>query len=98
MLKRYAVETNSNVKDRMMLIIKIKRDGADIREAVRSLGKSDPWGYKWCTRYRQVGFNNLDDRSHTDRPPKVDRVVMRKIRKNARKKLIWTGKEMQDHF
>ena len=50
MLKRYAGETNSNVKDRMMLIIKIKRDGMDIREATRSLGKSDPWGYKWHAR------------------------------------------------
>ena len=30
MLKRYAVETNSKVKDRMMLIIKIKRDGMGI--------------------------------------------------------------------
>ena len=41
MLKRYAVETNGKVKDRMMLIIRIKRDGMDIREAARSLGKSD---------------------------------------------------------
>ena len=46
MLKRYTAETNSKTKDRMMLIIKIKRDGMDTREAVRSLGKSDPWGYK----------------------------------------------------
>ena len=44
MLKRYAVETNSKVKDRMMLIIKIKRDGMGIREAARSLEKSDSWG------------------------------------------------------
>ena len=46
MLKRHAAETNGKVKDRMMLIIKIKPDGMDIREAVRSLGKSDLWGYK----------------------------------------------------
>ena len=95
MLKRYAAETNSKIKDRMMLIIKIKRDGMDIREAARSLGNSDPWGYKWHARYLQVGFDNLDDQSHTGRLPKVDRDVMKKIRKNACKKLIWTGKEMQ---
>ena len=46
MLKRHAAETNGKVKDRMMLIIKIKRDGADIHEAARSLGKSGSWGYK----------------------------------------------------
>ena len=61
MLRRYAAETNGKVKDRMMLIIRIKRDNIDIREAARSLGKSDPWGYKWYARYRQVGFNDLDD-------------------------------------
>ena len=43
MLKKYAAETNSKIKDRMMLIIKIKRDGMDIREATKSLGKSGPW-------------------------------------------------------
>ena len=46
MLKRHAAETNGKVKDRMMLIIKIKRDGTDIHEAARSLGKSGSWGYK----------------------------------------------------
>ena len=54
MLKRYAAETNSRIKDRMMLIIRIKRDGTDIRKAVRSLWKSGSWGYKWYARYRQV--------------------------------------------
>ena len=54
MLKKYAAETNSRIKDRMMLIIRIKRDGMDIRKAARSLGKSGSWGYKWYARYRQV--------------------------------------------
>ena len=40
MLKKYAAETNSRIKDRMMLIIRIKRDGMDIHKAARSLGKS----------------------------------------------------------
>ena len=94
MLKRYAAETNGKIKDRMMLIIKIKRDGMDIRETARSLGKSGSWGYKWHTRYIQVGFDNLDDQPHTGRPLKADNAVMKKIRKNACRKLIWTGKEM----
>ena len=98
MLKRYAAETKGNVKDRMMLIIKIKRDGTDIHEAAKSLGKSGSWGYKWYARYNQVGFKNLDDGLHTGRPPKVSKAIMKKIRKNACRKLIWTGKEMQDYI
>ena len=46
MLKKYAVETNVKIKDRMVLIIEIKRDGMDIREAAKSLGKSGSWGHK----------------------------------------------------
>ena len=97
MLRKYAVETNGKVKDRMILIIRIKRDGMGTCEAARSLGKSDSGGCKWYTRYRQVGFNNLDDQPHTGRPPKVDRAVMKNIRKNARKKLVRTGREMQNY-
>ena len=98
MLKKYAAETKGRVKDRMMLIIKIKRDGMGIREAAKSLGKSGSWGYKWYARYNQVGFKNLDDQPHTGRPLKVGKAVMKKIRKNACRKLIWTGKEMQDYI
>ena len=97
MLKRYAAKTKGRVKDRMMLIIKIKRDGMDIREAAKSLGKSGSWGYKWYAKHVQAGFNNLDEQMHTGRPPKVDRAAMKKIRKNACKKLVRIGREMQDH-
>ena len=76
-------KTNSKIKDRMMLIIRIECDGMDIREAARSLGKSDPWGYKWYARYKQVGFYDLDDQVRTGRPPKVDKAIMRKIRKEC---------------
>ena len=98
MVKRYAAETNGKIKDRMMLIIKIKRDGMNIREATKSLGKSGSWGYKWYARYIQVGFDNLDDQPHIGRSLKVGKAVMKKIRKNACRKLIWTGKEMQDYI
>ena len=55
-------------------------------------------GDKWHARYKQVGFDNLDDMPHTGRPSKVDKAVMKKIRKNACRKLIWTGREMQDYI
>ena len=65
MLRMYAAKTNGKMKDRMMLIIRIKCDGMDIREAAKSLGKSGSGGYKWHARYNQIGFKNLDDQPHT---------------------------------
>ena len=67
MLKRYAAETKGRVKDRMMLIIEINHNGTDIRKVVRSLGKYEPWGYKWHAGYIRADFDNLDDRPHTGR-------------------------------
>ena len=101
MLKRFVTEKKYRIKDRMMLIIRIKYDGMDIRKVAKSLGKSGSGGgggYKWHARYKQVGFDNLDDMPHTGRPSKVDKAVMKKIRKNACRKLIWTGREMQDYI
>ena len=98
MLKMYNNESKGRVKDRMMLIIKIKHEGMDIRTAARSLGKAGSWGYKWHTRYTQVGFKNLDDRPHTGRRPNAGKEALKRIRKNACKKLVWTGKEMQDYI
>lgn len=46
MLKRFVTEKKCRIKDRMMLIIRIKYDGMDIRKAAKSLGKSGSWGYK----------------------------------------------------
>ena len=78
MLKKYAAETNDKVKDRIMLIIKIKHDSTDICEVARSLGKSDSWEYKWHARYRQAA-DGLDDQPRTGRPPKVNMAVMKEI-------------------
>ena len=44
MLKRYAAENDCNVKDRMMLIIRIQRDGITIRDSAKSLWESQPRG------------------------------------------------------
>ena len=98
MLNRYAAETDSGTKDRMMPVIKVKYDAMDIRDAAKSIGKSGLWGYKWYDRYAQVGFDLLADQSRTGRPPKVDGTLMKNIRKGSCRKLVWTGREMQDHI
>ena len=98
MLKRYAAETDCKTKDRMMLVIKVVHEGAAIDDAAKSLGKSARWGYKWLERYRQVGFDRLGDLPRSGRPSMVEKADMKKIRKGAYRKLIWTGREMQEYI
>ena len=83
MLKRYAAETDCKIKDRMMLIIRIKRDGITIRDSAKSLGKSASWGYKWHERYLEVGFDRLADMPRSGRPTMVSKADLKRIRKNA---------------
>ncbi len=98
MLKRYAAETDCKIKDRMMLIIRIKRDGITIRDSAKSLGKSASWGYKWHERYLEVGFDRLADMPRSGRPTTVSKADLKRIRKNACRKEVWTGREMQEYI
>ena len=98
MLKRYAAEKDCNVKDRMMLIIRIQRDGITIRDSAKSLGKSGSWGYKWYKRYLADGFDRLTDMPRSGRPTKAGKADMKKIRKDACRKPVWMGKEMQERI
>ena len=98
MLKRYAAETDCDTKDRMMLIIRVKRDGITMRDSAKSLGKSASWGYKWHERYLEVGFDRLGNMPRSGRPTKASKADMKKIRKAACSKPVWTGREMQQYI
>ena len=37
------------------------------------MGMSQPWGSKWWARYKAEGFDGLEDRPRSGRPPKVAR-------------------------
>ena len=96
MLKRYAVEKNCSVKDRMMLAIHVERDGHSISDAAHSLGKSTAWGYKWYNRYKESGFDKLADRPRPGRPTKASKAELKAIKKHAYSRDIWTAHEMQE--
>ena len=98
MLKRFVAETNYKAKDRIILVIRVIRDMMTIKDAAKSLGKSQSWGYKWWGRYNIVGIDKLYDLPRSGRPPNVYKVNMQKIKKGACQKLIWTGKPMRNYI
>ena len=49
-------------------------------------------------RYHEVGFDKLADMPRPGRPAKVAKADMKKIRKNACGKTVWTGREMQEYI
>ena len=70
--KRIRKTNDANVRDRLRLVGDVQENG-NITEAAKKLGMSQPWGSKWWARYKKYGFDGLEDRPRSGRPPKVAR-------------------------
>ena len=74
----------SNASQRRSLIHLI-RSGKKPEEAAAELGRSRPWAYKWWKRYRQDGWDGLEEQSrapkrHPNQTPEPARAAIRRIR------------------
>ena len=70
--KRIRKTKDANVRDRLRLVGEVLETG-NITQAAKKLGMSQPWGSKWWARYKAEGFDGLEDRPRSGRPPKVAR-------------------------
>ena len=59
LLQLYREEKDPNVKDRLMLNIKVRFEDVSITKAARSLGKATSWGSKWFSRFAKAGVEGL---------------------------------------
>ena len=73
--KRIRKTKNANMRDRLRLVGDVQ-EGVSITKAAKKLGMSQPRGSKWWTRYKAEGFDGLEDRPRSGRPPKVARDKM----------------------
>ncbi len=79
--KVYNDERDTEVKERILLVIGVIADKKHIETAAQELHKSRAWAYKWCKRYKDKGLKGLKDRPRSGRPPLVNKGLMIKIRK-----------------
>ena len=78
----YKKEKDSNVKERILLIRRVKIDKQEAASvAENELNRSRWWAYKWLHRFDKDGLEGLKDKKRTGRPPDVPKDVMVKIRK-----------------
>ena len=71
LLQRYKEEKDPNVKDRLMLVIRILFDDVSITRAAGALGKVVSWGSKWFGRFAGEGLKGLQNL------PRPGRVLLR---------------------
>jgi putative transposase len=78
----YKKEKDSNVKERILLVKRIKIDKQEAASvAENELNRSRWWAYKWLHRFDKNGLEGLKDRKRSGRPPDVPKDVMVEIQK-----------------
>ena len=95
----YKKEKDSNVKERILLIRRVKIDKQEAAASVaeNELNRSRWWAYKWLHRFDQKGLDGLKDQSRTGRPPEVPKDVMVMIRKELTDSDIgWDFRQVMD--
>ena len=92
--KRIRKTKDANVRDRLRLVGEVLETG-NITQAAKKLGMSQPWGSKWWARYKAEGFDGLEDRPRSGRPPKVAR---EKIDGVVTQSPTWTSDGLLDHI
>lgn len=93
----YKNESNSKIKERLLLVMKVDGDGMISAHVARDLHRSRTWACDWLARYHKEGIDGLDDRSKSGRPSKLQPQVIHRIRKMLKEsKHGWTTKQVND--
>jgi putative transposase len=92
----YKKENDPKVKERLLLIIRVREDGQLPFHVVKEMHRSNPWASDWLKRYDKEGINGLKDRTKSGRPPEMSEEVGFSIRKElSNSKQGWTTKQTE---
>ena len=93
----YKKENDSKVKERLLLIIKVREDNEIPFRVVKELHRSNPWTSDWLKRYDKEGLKGLKDRTKTGRPPELSEDSSFSIKKElSNSKQGWTTKQVEE--
>ena len=95
--KLYRSEHDTNVKERMLLVLNVVYDKQIPAQVARDLHRSKTWASDWLKRYREEGLEGLKDRPKSGRPPDIPGEVVYEIKKElASNRQGWTTKQAED--
>ena len=69
----YKKENDPKVKERLLLIIRVREDRQIPFRVVKEMHRSNPWASDWLKRYDKEGIEGLKDRTKSGRPPETIR-------------------------
>jgi len=90
-------ELDYDVKERLLLVIKVKCDKIVPARAAKELHRSRTWASDWLARYREEGIEGLRDRPKSGRPPELSPEIVLRIRKKLKEsRQGWTTKQVNE--
>ena len=96
----YKKEKDSNVKERILLVRRVKIDKQEAASvAENELNRSRWWAYKWLHRFDKEGLDGLKDKPRSGRPLDVPKDVMMQIRQElADSNTGWDFRQVMDSY
>ena len=93
----YKKENDSKVKERLLLVIKVREDKQIPFRVVKDMHRSNPWSSDWLKRYDKEGIDGLKDRPKSGRPPELAEETSYQIKKELQESIQgWTTKQVEE--
>jgi putative transposase len=87
----YKEEESPDVKERLLLILRVEGDEMIPARVAKELHRSRPWTSFWLERYQEEGVDGLRDKPRSGRPPKISEKVQLEIKRElSSRKQGWT--------
>lgn len=91
----YRREEDPNVKERLLLVLRVKGDGVVASRVAGELHRTRPWAGKWLKRFEAEGIDSLKDRSRSGRPGSIESSIQLRIRRELSQRTQgWRVKEV----
>ena len=96
LIRLYKKETNLKVKERLLLVIKVRHDNVIPAYAADELHRSRPWALYWLDRFSEEGVDGLKNRPKSGRHPDIPEETVYEIKNElASSKQGWTTKQVE---
>jgi putative transposase len=93
----YRKESYADLKERLLLVIKVEGEGMIPARVAKELRRSRTWTSNWLARYREEGIDGLESRPKSGRPSKLpERIAIRIRKKLKERKQGWTTQQVHE--
>ena len=93
----YKKENDPKVKERLLLVIRVREDEQIPFRVVKEMHRSNPWASDWLKRYDKEGIEGLKDRTKSGRPPELSEEISYQIKKELKESNQgWTTKQVEE--